>query len=90
LPLFYPKAKTTSLVAAPVTITVSQSVTASGNLILFGPLSVAATPCLTPAPNPALLTCPNFLPQAYATSVWSCWMNLLKKPSACSTRIARP
>jgi hypothetical protein len=65
-------------------------VTASANLTPFAPMSVAATRCSTPAPNLAPLTFPNFLLQAYAISVWSCWMNLLKKPSACSARIAKP
>jgi len=55
-----------------VTITESPSVTASATLTPFAPMSVAAILCLTLAPNLAPLTCPNFLPQAYATSVWSC------------------
>jgi len=75
LPLFYPKAKTTSLVVALATITESPSVTASENLIPFGPMSDVAIPSFTPAPNPAPLTYPNFSPLAYATFELSSWMN---------------
>jgi hypothetical protein len=68
LPLFYPKAKTTSPAVVLVIAIEFLLVIESANLIPFVPMSVAATPSFMHVPNLALPISPNSLPLAYATS----------------------
>jgi hypothetical protein len=68
LPLFYPKAKTTSPAVVLVIAIEFPLVIESANLIPFVPMSVAAIPSFMHAPNLALPISPNSSPQAYATS----------------------
>jgi hypothetical protein len=68
LPLFYPKAKTTSPAVVLVIAIEFLLEIESANLIPFVPMSVAATPSFMHAPNLALPISPNSSPLGYATS----------------------
>jgi hypothetical protein len=68
LPLFYPKAKTTSPAVVLVIAIEFPLVIESANPIPSVPMSVAVTPSFMHAPNLALPISPNFSPLGNATS----------------------
>jgi hypothetical protein len=68
LPLFYPKAKTTSPAVVLVIAIEFLLEIESANPTPSVPMSDAATPSFMHAPNLALPISPNFSPLAYVTS----------------------